>query len=243
MNVKLVIEYDGTRYHGYQIQANSNTVQEELEKVLRRLVCGDFTLYCAGRTDTGVHARWQVCNFRCQGLRVEKEKLTEAMNGLLPDDISVRSADLVSDDFHARFSAKERTYRYVILNSSFKSALLSRYSWHVRTRLELDKMSESAQFLIGTHDFRAFTDASYPDSTVRNVYTVDIRRKDELINIDICANAFTRSMVRNIVGTLTEIGKGKRSIEEMQKILISRDRQNAGVCAPAKGLFLWEIKY
>lgn len=243
MNIKLVIEYDGTCYHGYQIQNNGNTVQAELEKALGRLVADDFILYCAGRTDTGVHAFGQVCNFKCEKLRVAFDRFGEALNGILPSDICIKQYSQVADDFHSRFSAKERIYKYVIFNSKNRSALNCRYSWHLRKNLNVENMKKASETLIGTHDFKAFTVASFPDTTVRNVYGIDIDKSENFVNIEIRANAFTRSMVRNIVGTLAEIGMGKRSIEEMQIILNSKDRSKAGICAPAKGLFLMGIKY
>lgn len=243
MNIKLVLEYDGTRYHGYQIQANANTVQAELENVLRKLVIGEFVLYCAGRTDSGVHALGQVCNFVCDDIKVNPAELENALNGMLPDDISVREASVADDSFNARYSAKERVYRYVILNRKNRSSVHDRFSWHISKPLDLQCMKKAAEYLEGSHDFKAFTVATYPDATVRNVYNISIYNKDDFVIIDICANAFTRSMVRNIVGTLSEIGTGKRSAEEIKTILHSMDRQKAGICAPAKGLFLLRIKY
>jgi len=243
MNIKLVVEYDGTDYHGYQIQANANTVQAELEKVLRILVKDDFVLYCAGRTDTGVHAKGQVCNFKSNDLRVKVENLKDALNSMLPEDISVKDVTLVDDSFNSRYSAKKRVYRYVIFNGTSRTAIGCRYSWFVREELCVEDMKKAAAYLVGHKDFKAFTDASYSDITERDVYYINISKEDEYIFIDICANAFTRSMVRNIVGTLCEVGKGKREVSEVQTILNSQDRQKAGVCAPPQGLFLVRIDY
>ena len=243
MNIRLVIEYDGTSYHGYQIQKNGNSVQEELENALKKLVRDPFILYCAGRTDTGVHAKGQVCNFKCENPKVPVTEMQNALNGILPKDISVKECETVSEDFNSRYSAKERIYRYVILNSQSRSPIAERYSWHVKANLSLEDMQKAASFLEGTHDFRAFTCASFTETCVRNVNYIKICRDGEFVNIDISANAFTRSMVRNIVGTLTEVGRGKRKVKEIQFILHSEDRRNAGLCAPAKGLFLLRIEY
>ncbi|MBQ7257239.1 MAG: tRNA pseudouridine(38-40) synthase TruA [Abditibacteriota bacterium] len=243
MNIKLVIEYDGTAYHGYQIQENAHTVQAELEKALRVLVKDDFVLYCAGRTDTGVHAMGQVCNFKSCDLRVEVENLRDALNSMLPEDISIKEVSKVEESFNSRYSAKKRVYRYVIFNGLTRNAIGSRYSWFVRDRLNLEAMKEASEYLVGHKDFKAFTDASYPDITERDVYYINIYREKDYINIEICANAFTRSMVRNIVGTLCEVGRGKREAQDMQSILNSRDRQKAGICAPSKGLFFVRTEY
>ena len=243
MNIKLVIEYDGTMYHGYQIQPNGNTVQAELEKAIKPLVIGDFTLYCAGRTDSGVHALRQVCNLKCSSLRLCVENLAMALNSTLPNDISVKLSEEVSEDFHSRFSAKKRLYTYKIYNSQTRSALYNNYAWFVKVPLNVENMVKASEVLQGVHDFRAFTDAGYPDITIRNIYYINIESENDFINIHICANAFTKSMVRNIVGTLVEVGRGKRSIDEMQVILNSLDRTKAGVCAPAKGLYLVGIEY
>ncbi|MBQ9862369.1 MAG: tRNA pseudouridine(38-40) synthase TruA, partial [Lachnospiraceae bacterium] len=157
MNIKLVIEYDGTAYHGYQIQENAHTVQAELEKALRVLVKDDFVLYCAGRTDTGVHAMGQVCNFKSCDLRVEVENLRDALNSMLPEDISIKEVSKVEESFNSRYSAKKRVYRYVIFNGLTRNAIGSRYSWFVRDRLNLEAMKEASEYLVGHKDFKAFT--------------------------------------------------------------------------------------
>jgi len=242
MNVKLVVEYDGTNYHGFQIQPNGNTIQEELERAIKKIVKDDFILYCAGRTDAGVHALGQVCNFMCD-VNIPLDNLCIALNGYLPSDIVILSANAVSDNFNSRYSAKNRLYKYRILNRVEPSAILGRYSWHIRKELDVNAMVEASDILLGSHDFKAFTVAHVDECTIRHISCIDIYKESECIYIDIKANAFLRSMVRNIVGTLVEIGLGKRKSKEMQVILDSKDRQNAGVCAPAKGLLLVEIEY
>lgn len=242
-NIKLVLEYDGTNYHGYQVQPNGVTIQEILEKSIKILTNDEFILYCAGRTDAGVHAKGQVCNFKCEKLKVSIDELPIALNGILPKDISVKSAEYVDLDFNSRFSAKSREYIYKIYNSKYRSALKYKYSWFVGCGLNIKAMEEAMKYLVGTHDFKAFTCATYKDTTIRHINYINIERENEYINIIINANAFTRNMVRNIVGTLVEVGKGKRSIEEMQTILNSKDRQKAGICAPAHGLYFVKVEY
>lgn len=243
MNIKLVLEYDGTSYHGFQIQLGAVTVQEKIEKAIDKFVTSEFKFYSAGRTDAGVHAIEQVCNFKCDDLRVSPEYLCIAMNRYLPNDIRIKESSLVSDDFHSRFSAKERVYKYVIYNSLIGSAIYRNYSWHVKYDLDVDSMIKGAKYIEGYHDFKAFTSATYKDSTMRIVNYTDLKKEGKFIIFRISANAYTRSMVRNIVGTLVEVGRGKRKFEEIQKILISQERQEAGLCAPPQGLFLERIKY
>lgn len=242
-NIKLVLEYDGTNYHGYQVQPNGITIQEVLEKSLKILTCDEFILYCAGRTDAGVHALGQVCNFKCEKLKVSLLELPVALNGILPKDISIKSAEYVDLEFNSRYSAKSREYVYKIYNSKYRSALNHKYSWYIGCELNIKSMEEAAKYLIGSHDFKSFTCATYKDSTIRHINYINIKNENEFIDIIINANAFTRNMVRNIVGTLVDIGKGKKSIEEMQIILNSKDRQKAGICAPAHGLYFVKVEY
>ncbi|MBQ9358806.1 MAG: tRNA pseudouridine(38-40) synthase TruA [Abditibacteriota bacterium] len=241
-NVRLILEYDGTRYCGFQRQPNGPTVQAELEAAIRQIVRQDVTLYAAGRTDTGVHATGQVCNFFTD-TPIGAEGLFRGINSLLPSDISVRSLDFAGPDFHARFSAKGRHYRYRILNREAPSALLFRYAWHVKRPLELGAMQQACGFLTGTHDFRTFANVPCADDTVRCVRSLSIHRENDIINIDIEADGFLRSMVRNITGLLVEIGVGQRRPEDIAGLLDARDRRCAGLCAPAKGLFFTSVDY
>ncbi|MDH7600858.1 MAG: tRNA pseudouridine(38-40) synthase TruA [Armatimonadota bacterium] len=243
-NIKVILEYDGTDFYGFQYQPGVPTIQGELEKALSKIFKERITVYGSGRTDAGVHALGQVINFRSHGT-IPIDRVCVAMNSLLPPSIAAISACEVDEHFHARYSAKSRLYRYVILNRSVRSAIQGRFCWHVPQQLDLLAMSEAAQCLVGVHDFAAFAaaDRDEKDSSVRNVMHVSLERQGDNVIFDIRANAFLRSMVRSIVGTLVEIGVGKRSVSEMREILESRDRRAAGKTAPPQGLFLVEVEY
>ncbi len=242
-NVKVVVEYDGTDYFGFQYQPRVPTIQGELEKVLSKIVKEDVTVYGSGRTDAGVHALGQVINFRTNGT-IPIDRLCIAMNSLLPKDISAKSAEEVDLDFHARYSAKSRLYRYSILNRELRSALSGRYNWHVNQPLDIEAMRIGARYLIGVNDFTSFSCASNEDKcNVREMMSVEIKRECEIVIIELRANAFLRSMVRVIVGTLVEVGLGRRPSHSIRDILEAKDRGGAGKTAPACGLCLVEVEY
>ncbi|MCE5200653.1 MAG: tRNA pseudouridine(38-40) synthase TruA [Armatimonadota bacterium] len=241
-NVKVVVEYDGTDYFGFQYQPKVPTVQGELERVLSRIVKERVTVYGSGRTDAGVHATGQVINFRTCG-SIPVEKICLAMNSLLPASIAALQAEEVDDDFHSRYSAKSRLYRYDILNRDLRSALIGRYSWHVSRELNVDAMREAATCLEGVRDFESFCTSREDEMTVRNITRIGVDRQGEHVIIEIGANAFLRSMVRVIVGTLAEVGTGKRHWSEVGKILEARDRKVAGKTAPPQGLCLMHVEY
>lgn len=242
-NVKVVVEYDGTDYFGFQFQPGVPTVQGELERVLENIVKEQVTVYGSGRTDTGVHAKGQVINFRtvCE---IPIDRVCIAMNTLLPGDIAAVEAREMDEDFHARYSAKSRLYRYDILNTGLRSALMGRYCWHLHCPLDADAMRESAQCLVGVHDFSSFECSGSDNKTsVRDMMMVDVRRSGDIVSIELRANAFLRSMVRNIVGTLVEVGSGKRPVLQVKEILETRNRCEAGRTAPPQGLCLVEVEY
>ena len=242
-NVKVVVEYDGTDFFGFQYQPNVATIQGELEKTLAKVVKEKVIVYGSGRTDSGVHALGQVISFRTQGT-IPVDRLCLAMNSLLPTSISAVEAEEVDDDFHARYSARSRRYRYDILNRRHRSALESRFTWYLQKELDLSSMKQGAAHLIGVHDFSSYASGDRDDkSSVREMQNISIERKDDLIRIEVTANAFLRSMVRVIVGTLVEVGLGKRRSSEMLDILDARDRGRAGKTAPACGLCLAEVEY
>ncbi len=241
-NVRLILEYDGTDYHGFQRQPNGLTVQEALENAVSRITGSSVIIAAAGRTDSGVHATGQVCSFHTD-TNISAEGLINGINSLLPADISVRSLDFADSDFHARFSAKSRHYSYRILNRKAPSALLSRYTWHVKKHLDLDAMRKAAEFLLGTHDFASFANTPCVPDTVRDVKALSIHRAGDIVYIDIKANGFLRSMVRNITGHLAEIGLGKGDPEDTVRLLQAADRCAAGRCAPAQGLFFTHVDY
>jgi tRNA pseudouridine38-40 synthase len=242
-NVKVVVEYDGTDYCGFQYQPDVPTIQGELEKVLGKIVKERVTVYGSGRTDAGVHAVGQVINFRTCG-SIPTERLCVAMNSLLPRGIVALSATEVEDDFHARYAAKSRLYRYDILNRDVRSALRGRFSWHVNRPLDVGAMSEAAGCLLGVHDFTAFWCARGDDQCpVRNMMSIGVERNGEHVIIEMRANAFLRSMVRVIVGTLVEVGLGKLPSCAVSEILEARARKAAGKTAPPMGLCLMEVEY
>lgn len=242
-NLKVVVEYDGTDYFGFQYQPGVPTIQNELERALSKIVKQDIRVIGAGRTDAGVHAACQVISFRTDGT-IPTDRICIALNSLLPSGIAALSAEEVDSDFHARYSAKSRLYRYDILNREKRSALMGRYSLHVRYALDIDAMAEAGKCLLGVHDFSSFASADgEEESTVRNLMEFDLRRCGEHILLDFRANAFLRSMVRTIVGTLLEVGQGRRDARAMSSILDARDRRAAGKTAPPCGLCLMEVVY
>ena len=243
-NIRVTIEYDGADFFGFQYQPEAPTIQGELERVLSKIVDERVTIYGSGRTDAGVHAAGQVISFRTKG-SVPVERLCIAMNSLLPASIVALGAEEVEPEFHARYSAKSRLYRYDILNREKRAAIRGRYCWHVRWLLDLDAMREGASCLLGVHDFSSFASADRDGegSPVREVSEIDIKREGEHVLVTIRANAFLRSMVRTIVGTLVEVGQGRRSSAEMRDIQDARDRTKAGKTAPPHGLCLVEVEY
>lgn len=243
-NIKAVVEYDGTDFCGFQRQPSRPTVQGELERALARLFREEaFKIVGAGRTDAGVHATGQVVSFQIPET-FPADKLRPAVNGFLPISIRLRKTEVVPDDFHARYSAKSRTYIYNVLNRVEPTALLTRYTWHQRTPLDLDAMRAASVVLIGTKDFASF---GMPDrvggNTVRRVLNLEITRRKDVVCYRIRATAFLRGMARAIVGTLVEVGSGKRGPEEVAEILSACDRQAAGVSAPPRGLYLTRVEY
>ena len=242
-NYKILIQYDGTNYHGWQIQANGRTIQGELTRVLSLLDGRTVTVHGAGRTDAGVHAQGQVANFFLER-SFEPERLRDAINGNLERDIRVLNVEAVTDDFHARFSAKKKTYRYSIFTGAVISPFDYLYALHFRGSLNLEAMFEAAVVLIGTHDFSAFTVAdSEVENHVRTLQQLEIQNDVDWLTVYASADGFLRYMVRNIVGTLLDIGRGHRQSDEMRDILASRDRNRAGAMAKAHGLTLLKIDY
>ncbi|MFO7706680.1 MAG: tRNA pseudouridine(38-40) synthase TruA [Desulfobacterales bacterium] len=244
-NFKLTIEYDGTRYRGWQRQAEPPTIQAEIEKALAAMTRAAVTLIGAGRTDAGVHALGQVANFRCD-TRLAPEQILKGLNSLLPPDIAIRECRRAPDEFHARFSARSKRYRYRVLNREIRSALDRHTCWFVHTPLDLDAMQQAAGRFIGRRDFKALESAGSPRAhTVRHVTVAEwvMDRDSGLFVFQIEADGFLRCMVRNIVGTLVAAGRGKLDPAGVEAILASRDRRQAGPTAPARGLFLVDVAY
>jgi tRNA pseudouridine38-40 synthase len=242
-NIKMVLEYDGTHYHGWQVQGQAPTIQKIVEETLKKITQEDVKTVSSGRTDAGVHALGQVINFTIKK-PMESPVLLRAMNALLPEDISVKEASDVPLDFHARFSARSKTYSYFIWNSPIRSAFLERYAWHIPYRLNLELIREAAECFIGTHDFSSFRASSCEaKNPVRTVLSSDIQKRESLLEITFEANAFLQYMVRNIVGTLVEVGREKIKPIDIKRLLERRDRKKAGPTSPPQGLFLISVQY
>lgn len=243
MRVALGIEYDGTGYVGWQRQKSGVGVQAVLEKALEQIANERIAVVCAGRTDTGVHATGQVVHFDTTAERSDRSWLLGA-NSKLPGDVNLTWAAPVSDDFHARFSAVRRSYRYLILNRSYRSALSRHRAWWVYEPLEVRAMQEAADHLVGKRDFSAFRAAGCQASTpVREMSEVRVEKEGHWITITVRANAFLQHMVRNITGTLVAIGRGDRGPEWARTVLESRDRTKGGIAAPPHGLTLVSVEY
>jgi tRNA pseudouridine38-40 synthase len=243
-NFKIVIEYDGTQYHGWQRQHKDPTIQGEIEKALGIMTAKHVALIGSGRTDAGVHARGQVANFRCD-TDLTPEIFQKGLNSLLPEDIVIRDCRQVEDTFHARFDVKSKIYHYEIFNHPVRPAINRAYLWSIRKQLDVAAMRSAVSYIIGSHDFKGFEGAGSPRiHTTRYVMAADLVESDSrLLTFRIEADGFLRFMARNIVGTLVAVGLGKMLPTEFQEILKSRDRSKAGATAPARGLCLMEVKY
>ncbi len=244
-NIKLIIEYDGTNYHGWQSQTGSGrqTVQETVERAIRELGHEMVSLYSSGRTDAGVHAFGHAANF-ATSKAMPAVAWAPALNHLLPPDIRVLRSEEVAPDFHARYSASGKTYKYAILNRDAPSALYRNRAWHIPKKLNLLAMRRAAKYLLGTHDFSAFRAAACSaKNPVRTLKSLVINKVGEFIELWIEADAFLQHMARTIAGTLVEVGLGRLKSDEVKRILASKDRRLAGKTAPPQGLFLVEVYY
>jgi tRNA pseudouridine38-40 synthase len=243
-NLKLGIEYDGTRYHGWQRQANAKTIQETIENALAIMAKEPIRLIGSGRTDAGVHALGQVANFHCRA-DIPPRAFVAGLNSLLPDDIVIHSCQSMDNRFHSQYDAKKKTYRYRILNQPVPTAIGRQYAWFIPGNLDIFAMQEAARFLVGPHDFKSFEASGSPRShTVRNVTASRVYRDPENhVIFEITANGFLRFMVRNIVGTLTDVGAKKFPPLRMKEILLAADRNMASATAPPQGLFLVRVVY
>jgi tRNA pseudouridine38-40 synthase len=243
VNIKLMIEYDGTNYHGWQVQAKGETVQAVLERAISTFFGKPMRITGSGRTDAGVHGLGQVANFFCDQ-ETDLHRLQRGLNALTPEDVTLKTVEIVPECFDARRDGRSRVYEYRILNRSSPSPFHLKYAWHVHDPLDVEAMQEAIRCLKGEHDFSTFRaagcDAAHP---VRKVYRVSLDPTGELLVFTIEATAFLRHMVRNIIGTLVEVGRGLRSPLSFAELLEARDRTQAGPTAPAQGLFLMEVKY
>jgi len=241
--IALGIEYDGSRFLGWQTQPCGGTVQDALESALSAIADERVVLTCAGRTDRGVHARAQVAHFDTSAERPLSAWL-RGVNALLPESAAVQWALPVAADFHARYSARSRTYRYVLLNRAVRPALAARYAGWMHAPLDLEAMRAAALLLAGEHDFSAFRSAEcQAKNPVRMLYALEIERRGERLDFVLRANAFLHHMVRNVVGTLVQIGRGKRPPQWAREVLESRDRARAAPTFGAEGLYLEAVEY
>lgn len=266
-NLKIIIAYDGTNFCGWQVQnclspacpagrpacpagrhiayrgSEKPSIQETVEKALRIIARKKIRVICSGRTDAGVHAKGQVANFMLN-LKIPLAGLKTALNSLLPDEITVLKISKVNDDFHSRFSAKSKVYRYAILNSCQRDSFSKNFVYFCDYPLDLALMRKEAKALLGRHDFSGFcASAGKKKNPLKNIKRINVEKQGDRIYIDIEADGFLYNMVRNIVGTLIEIGRGKFPKGSIKKILASRDRRLAGPTAPASGLCLMKVKY
>ncbi|MCP5144651.1 MAG: tRNA pseudouridine(38-40) synthase TruA [Gammaproteobacteria bacterium] len=243
MRIALGIEYDGSGFSGWQVQSHARTVQGCVEQAASVVANHPVRIACAGRTDTGVHATGQVVHFDTDADRSDRAWLM-GINANLPADVGVTWAQPVSDDFHARYAAERRTYRYVILNRPARPGLFAAHVGFEYRPLELERMVRAARYLLGEHDFSAFRGAGCQSKTPwREVQNLSVEGIDGFINVEITANAFLLHMVRNIVGTLLVAGTGTRPPEWVGEVLASRDRTRAGMTAPPGGLYLVRVEY
>lgn len=243
MNIKLTIEYDGTNYHGWQTQPNGPTIQAVLEDALSVFFAQSIRVIGAGRTDAGVHALGQVANFHTVK-SFDRHRLLRGLNALTPRDITVKEAEAVADSFDARRDGRARIYHYQILNRPMPSPFYLNRAWHLHAPMDIEAMRAAIACLLGEHDFSSFRAAGCEaDHPVRRVYETSIENRGEVLVYTIEATAFLRHMVRNIVGTLSEVGYGTRAPASFAELLAARDRSRAGITAPANGLYLMEVKY
>ncbi len=243
-NIKIIVEYDGTNYFGWQKQPQGPTIQETIENALENITGENIALLGSGRTDSGVHALGQVANFKTE-TKIKAAELQMGLNSILPKDITIVSAQEADSDFHAQFSAKSKLYTYKILNRPHPSALLRKRSWYIPQRLNVDQMKKAAEYLVGEHDFKAFAQSGAEvKTTLRTVLSVGIEQLDkDILEFNIEATGFLKRMVRLIVGTIAQVGKERITPSEFLDILDSGEKTKFVYAAPAHGLYLEEVRY
>jgi tRNA pseudouridine38-40 synthase len=243
VNIKLVLEYDGTGFNGWQQQSRGRTIQGELQGALERLTGAQLAVHGAGRTDAGAHATGQVASFHYDG-RLKPERFRDGLNSLLPADVSVISSEVVPEDFHARYSARRRRYRYRWLDRPARPALDRDRVWHVRQALDVAQMAAAATALIGEHDWTTFCSASEPPGArTRRITSACVTRRGRLVELELLGDGFLRGQIRGIAGALTEVGLRRRQPSWLGEVLHARDRSLAARTAPARGLTLLEVLY
>jgi len=241
--VKLVVAYDGTNYHGWQVQDNGITIEEVLNRTISELVQEDIKVIGASRTDAGVHACGNVAVFDTES-RIPGDKFSFALNQRLPEDIRIQESCEVDADFHPRYADTVKTYEYNILNRRFELPTKRVYAAFCYYPMDIERMNQAAAYLVGEHDFKSFCSAgAQVQTTVRTIYAVNVTKADDMVHIRITGNGFLYNMVRIIAGTLMQVGTGLMEPEQVKEILEARDRSKAGPTAVAKGLTLVEIRY
>ncbi|HEV2035487.1 MAG TPA: tRNA pseudouridine(38-40) synthase TruA [Candidatus Dormibacteraeota bacterium] len=241
--MKVVLEYDGSGFAGWQQQAHGRTVEAELKRALFELTGVEHKVYAAGRTDSGAHAEGQVVSFQTDG-RISPRRMVAALNARLPVDVAVLTAEEVPDGFHARYSARWRRYRYRYLDRRARPALERGRCWQVAGPLDVKAMSKGARALVGKHDWTSYCSASEPpDGRVREMRSVKVVRRGEFVELELEAEGFLRGLARSIAGALADVGRGRRPPEWVGEVLTARDRRLAPRTAPAGGLTLVEVIY
>jgi len=242
-NIKLTIEYDGKDFNGWQKQPNKLNIQGEIERAIYNITKEEVDLIGSGRTDAGVHAFGQIANFKTNS-NISIEKMAIAINSQLKNSIVVKKAEEVDERFHSRYNAKRKTYRYVINNTEYGSAIYRNLEYHFPIKLNVENMKEAAKFFEGEHDFKAFkSSGTSGKNSVRTIYKAEVRTDGERILIELTGNGFLYNMVRIISGTLLDVGLGKIEPSEIEDIINSKDRTIAGKTLPAHGLYLVKVNY
>lgn len=243
-NVKMTIKYDGSRYKGFQrLKDNDMTIQGKIESVISKMTGEDIEIIASGRTDMGVHAYNQVANFKTNS-DMSIKKMQAYLYEYLPEDIVVHKIEEVEDRFHSRYNAKSKVYLYKIDNSQVHDPFLRKYTNHIPKKLDIDLMKEGSKHLIGEHDFTSFASSkSKKKSHVRNINSIDIVEKNNLIEIYVEGDGFLYNMVRIIVGALTDVGSKRKEPQDIKAMLEQKDRSKSSDTAPAKGLYLYKVKY
>lgn len=241
--IRMIVAYDGTGYHGWQVQNNGITIESELNRCLTELLGEEIRVSGASRTDSGVHALGNVAIFDTQN-RMPAEKISYALNARLPEDIRIQKSEEVAPDWHPRYVKSRKTYEYRIYRGEFPMPVKRLYSYFTYRPLDVEKMRRAAQELVGEHDFKSFCQTgAQVESTVRTIYSLEVEEQGTELCIRVCGSGFLYNMVRIIAGTLMEVGEGKRSPASMREVLEARDRSAAGPTAPAKGLTLIGYQY
>lgn len=242
-NIKLTIEYNGKDFNGWQKQPNKLNIQGEIERAIYNITKEEVDLIGSGRTDAGVHAFGQIANFKTNS-NISIEKMAIAINSQLKNSIVVKKAEEVDERFHSRYNAKRKTYRYVINNTEYGSAIYRNLEYHFPIKLNVEKMQEAAKYFEGEHDFKAFkSSGTSGKNSVRTIYKAEVRTDGERILIELTGNGFLYNMVRIISGTLLDVGLGKIEPSEIEDIINSKDRTRAGKTLPAHGLYLVKVNY